>query len=188
MFHDACVAVVGWRRSGPNASTFPVMPRVPFAQLPDDARVWVFASASELDRPAASRLLDAVDDFLSAWNAHGSPLVCARDWRADRFLAVGVDQSTAGASGCSIDGLFRTLARLEPELGTKLLGGARVFYRDPAGQVQVTTRAAFGDLAKAGIVSAETPVFDTSLTSAEAWREAFERPARQSWHAELLTR
>ena len=164
------------------------MPRVPFAQLPDDARVWVFASATELRGPGSDRLLDAVDDFLSEWNAHGSPLVCARDWRDDRFLAVGVDQSTAGASGCSIDGLFRTLVRLEPELGTKLLGGARVFYRDATGQVQVATRAAFGELAKAGTVSDDTLVFDTSLTSAAAWREEFERPARQSWHAELMGR
>jgi len=164
------------------------MPRVPFAQLPDDARVWVFASASELATPGSNRLLEAVDDFLTAWNAHGSPLVCARDWRDDRFLAVGVDQSTAGASGCSIDGLFRTFARLEPELGTKLLGSARVFYRDATGQVQVVSRSMFGELAKAGTVSAETPVFDTSLTSAAAWREEFERPARQSWHAELMPR
>ena len=164
------------------------MPRVPFAQLPDDARVWVFASASELAPPASNRLLEAVDDFLSAWNAHGSPLVCARDWRDDRFLAVGVDQSTAGASGCSIDGLFRTFARLEPELGTKLLGGARVFYRDAIGQVQVVSRSTFWELAKAGTVSAETRVFDTSLTSAAAWRQEFERPARQSWHAELMPR
>ena len=164
------------------------MPRVPFAQLPDDARVWVFASATELDGPASDRLLDAVDDFLSEWNAHGSPLVCARDWRDDRFLAVGVDQSTAGASGCSIDGLFRTFVRLEPELGTKLLGGARVFYRDTTGQIQVASRAAFSELAKAGSVGDDTPVFDTSLTSAAAWRQEFERPAHRSWHAELMAR
>jgi hypothetical protein len=88
------------------------MPRVSFEELPDDARVWVFGAASEVTPPASERLLDAVDDFLAHWNAHGSPLVCAREWRDDHFLAIGVDQSTAGASGCSIDGLFRTLQRL----------------------------------------------------------------------------
>lgn len=164
------------------------MPRVSFSELPADARVWVFASASELDAPATQQLLTAVDDFLAQWNAHGEPLMCGRDWRDDRFLAIGVDQSTAGASGCSIDGLFRTLARLGPELGTTLLGGGRVFYRDAEGHVQVTTRASFGELARSGQLSPETPVFDTSLTSAAAWRTEFERPARQSWHAELMAR
>jgi hypothetical protein len=162
------------------------MPRVPFDQLPNDARVWVFGAATELTAPAAERLLDAVDTFLDEWHAHGAPLVCARDWRDDRFLAIGVDQSTAGASGCSIDGLFRTLARLEPELGTTVLGGGRVFYRDANGRVQAVTRPELGELARSGDVTAETPVFDTALTSARDWRDAFERPARGSWHGELI--
>ena len=152
------------------------MPRVSFESLPDDARVWVFGAARELDALAAERLLGVVDDFLAQWNAHGSPLVCGRDWRDDRFLAIGVDQSTAGASGCSINGLFRALARLEPELGTSLLGGGRVYYRDAEGRVAAATRSAFNELARDGSVGPDTAVFDTSLTSASAWRDAFERP------------
>src|SRR5690349_16386208 len=141
------------------------MPRVPFDTLPSDARVWVFGAAADLDSSRSDRLLAAVDEFLSHWNAHGSPLACARDLRDGRFLAIGVDQSTAGASGCSIDGLFRTLARLEPELGTTMLGGGRVYYRDEDGSVKAATRKQFNELAREGKVSADTPVFDTSLTS-----------------------
>lgn len=154
--------------------------------LPGDARVWVFGAANELTHTASIRLLDAVDDFLGEWNAHGSPLTCGREWRDGRFLAIGVDQSTAGASGCSIDGLFRTLARLEPELGTTLLGGGRVYYRDATGRVNVATRGAFNQLARDGQVGPDTLAFDTSITSAEAWREHFERPIRESWHAQLM--
>ena len=162
------------------------MPQVAFASLPDDGRVWVFGAASELTEPASARLLDAVDDFLEQWNAHGSPLVCARELREGRFLAIGVDQSTAGASGCSIDGLFRTLARLESDLGTTLLGGGRVYYRDAQGKVNAATRAAFNQLAREGQVGPDTLAFDTSITSVSAWRGQFERPISQSWHAQLL--
>jgi hypothetical protein len=163
------------------------MPRVSFDALPDDARVWVFAAASELPGSASEQLLGAVDDFLGQWTAHGEPLVCSRAWRDDRFLAVGVDQSTAGASGCSIDGLFRTLARLERALGTTMLGGGRVYYRDADGRVTVTTRAAFNQLVVEGRIGPDTPVFDTAITSAVAWRDGFERPMRESWHAQLVT-
>ncbi|HEX6052812.1 MAG TPA: hypothetical protein VFZ21_26280 [Gemmatimonadaceae bacterium] len=164
------------------------MPRVDFDDLPPDARVWVFGASNALEGPAAVGLLGAVDDFLAQWNAHGSPLVCGRDWRDDRFLAIGVDQATAGASGCSIDGLFRTLARLEPELGTKLLGAGRVYYRDSTGRIRAVTRAAFAEMARTGEVSPDTPVFDTALATAAEWRDRFERPARESWHAELMSR
>lgn len=162
------------------------MPRVPFDVLPGDARVWVFGAANELTDTASNRLLDAVDEFLAEWNAHGSPLTCGREWREGRFLAIGVDQSMAGASGCSIDGLFRTLARLEPELGTTLLGGGRVYYRDATGRVDVATRGAFNQLARDGQVGPDTAAFDTSITSAVAWRDHFERPIRESWHAQLI--
>ena len=161
------------------------MPQVPFDSLPTDARVWVFGAAHELTPPASERLLEAVDAFLDQWNAHGSPLTCGREWRDGRFLAIGVDQSSAGASGCSIDGLFRTLARLEPELGTSLLGGGRVYYRDVDGRVIAATRKTFAEFAREGRIGPETPTFDTSVTTAAAWREQFERPVRDSWHAQL---
>jgi hypothetical protein len=164
------------------------MPRVDFAALPDDARVWVFGAAGDVSSAGAARLLSSVDEFLADWNAHGEPLVCAREWRDDRFLAIGVDQTTAGASGCSIDGLFRTLARLEPELGTTMLGGGRVYYRNADGSVSALSRSAFNGAVREGVVRPETPVFDTSLTTAAGWREQFERPMRDSWHAQLIAR
>jgi hypothetical protein len=160
------------------------MPRLSFDSLPDDARVWVFAAADALEGDAAARLLTHVDAFLDRWAAHGVPLACARDWRDDRFLAVGVDQSREGASGCSIDGMFRTLQALEPALGTTLLGGGRVYWRDAAGAVRVAEREAFARAV--GAAAADVPVFDTTVTTAGDWRARFERPLRESWHASLV--
>jgi hypothetical protein len=168
------------------ASTLPCMPRADFTSLPDDARVWVFAADRPLDPSGQHRLLDAVDGFLDSWNAHGAPLQCAREWRDGRFLAVGVDQRAAGASGCSIDGLFRVLQSLGPSLGASLLPTGKVFWRDGAGVVQCGERASFRAHAAAGEVTIATPVFDTTVTSAQAWRDAFEVVAEASWHRTLL--
>jgi hypothetical protein len=163
------------------------MPAVPFDSLPDDARLWVFAAAAPLDAERAGQLLTEVDRFLDTWAAHGEPLRAARDWRDDRFLAVGVDQSTAGASGCSIDGLFRRLQALEPQLGTTLLGGAsRVYWRDASGRVQTSPRADARALTARGAWGPDSPVFDLGVTTAGDWRHRFEWPARDSWHAALL--
>ena len=162
------------------------MPRIPFDSLPDDARVWVFAADRPLHAARAHELLAEVDHFLDGWAAHGQPLTCARDWRDDRVLAVGVDQSREGASGCSIDGMFRTLQALEPALGTTLLGGGRVYWRDAAGAVQVADRETFATRAAAGDGRDALPVFDTTVTTAGDWRARFERPLRESWHARLV--
>jgi hypothetical protein len=159
---------------------------VSFDSLPDESRVWVFGSDRPLEGDSADRLLAEVDGFLARWKAHGMPLTCARDWRDECLLTVGVDATQENASGCSIDGLFRTLQGLERSLGTKLLGGGRVFYRDAEGQVHCVTRDRLSALAAEGGINSETPVFDTGLTSAGEWRERFEAPARSTWVGELL--
>lgn len=163
------------------------MPLVNFETLPDDARVWVFAAAAPIDEIDAPRLLAAVDTFLMQWKAHGHPLTVARRWTDDRFLVVGVDQRTEGASGCSIDGLFRVLRGIEEGVGTTLVAGGRVYFRDPAGFVHGVTRDEFTAMAKRGEVGADTPVFNTTATTALAIRESFEHPAAAGWQKALLT-
>jgi len=160
------------------------MPTIPFESLSDAARVWVFASDKPLRDAPARELLGEVDQYLGGWKAHGSPLTCAREWRDDRFLVIGVEGGEA--SGCSIDGLFRKLTELEPAIGTSLAGGDRIFYRDASGRVDCVGRDRFNELVEKGSVSAETRVFDTSLTTLEEYRDRFETSAKNSWHRKLL--
>jgi len=162
------------------------MPRISFHELPSDARVWVFASDRPLLGDEANVLLEAVDDFLSQWKAHGAPLRSAREWRDDRFLAIGVDPTAEQASGCSIDGLFRGLQQLERALATGLVAGGRVFYRDGKGVPRLALRKEVPTLFDRGVITGDSPVFDTSVTEARAWRERFELPARETWVASLL--
>ena len=161
------------------------MPVVDFTTLPPDARVWIFASDRPLAGSDANQLLDAVDQFLDQWKAHGVPLRCAREWRDDRFLAIGVDPTAEQASGCSIDGLFRGLRQLESTLATVLVGGGRVFYRDASGAPQVASRKGAQALFETGQLSGDTTVFDTSVTDVASYRGRFEQPARDTWVASL---
>ncbi len=163
------------------------MPVVSFDTLPDDARIWVFGAAAPIDDVDAAKLLAAVDAFLFQWKAHGHPLTCARHWRDDCFLVIGVDQNSEGASGCSIDGLFRTLQGLEAAIGTAMIGGGRIFFRDALTLVHSVTRAEFEAMARRGEIGAKTRVFDTTLTTAGTYRASFERPASTGWHADLLS-
>jgi len=162
------------------------MPVVNFDALPDHARAWVFGAAAPVTGAAAQSLLSTVDAHLANWRAHGAPLVCAREWRDDRFLVVGVDEAATGATGCSIDGLFHVLREIESLVGTTLVGGGAVYWRDAAGAVLSGARPTFREAAAGGAVSAESPVFDTTVTTAGAYRAGFEVAAAESWHAKLL--
>lgn len=162
------------------------MPLVAFDALPDDARVWVFGSSTAVTQDEQATLLSSVDEYLAGWRAHGAPLTVARDWRDGRFLAVGVDQRDENASGCSLDALFRLLSGLEQNLGTELLGNARVYFRSRDGTIAVSDRPGFAAMARSGAIGANTEVFDLSVQTAGDWRSRFETRAGNSWHHALL--
>src|SRR5438045_8977715 len=138
---------------------------IPIEDLPDSARTWGFGSDRTLDAAQSKTLMGKVDPFLQQWKAHGAELTVGRDWKHGRFLTVAVDQSTAGASGCSIDGLFRTLKALEPMLGASMVTSGLIFYCDETGEVRSVDREEVAALGAQGRISARTRVFDPIVTS-----------------------
>lgn len=161
------------------------MSLVQFSDLPDNARIWVFGSDAAITGAVASSLLAEVDAYLDQWKAHGFPLRAAREWRDNRFLVIGIDPTAEQASGCSIDGLFRALQNMQKTMGTQIVGGGRVFYRDASGATQSATREDFSSLSSSGAIGPRTPVFDTSVTRLDDWRLKFEKPLAESWAAAL---
>ncbi|HEX6177469.1 MAG TPA: hypothetical protein VF057_03865 [Thermoanaerobaculia bacterium] len=159
------------------------MPRIELTQLPDESRVWIFGISPSLSEQQEARLRSAVDAFLKEWAAHRHPITAARDVIESTFLVVAVDKA-AETSGCSIDRMFGTLRDLERELGVSILDSGRIFFRHGDGRPDAMSRADFRDRA-----DAHTIVFDTNAETIGAVRSgAWERPAAESWHRDLLRR
>lgn len=158
----------------------------PFNEFPDSARVWVYGVDHAVNDGSRITLLQEVDNYLTDWTAHDVPLSAARNWTDDRFLTIAVDQNRAGASGCSIDGLFRMLKALQAKLGAAVVTSGLIFFRDKDGKVRSVTRDEFSELGTAGEVGGDTIVFDPSVTTLGEWRSRFESRAADSWHASLL--
>jgi hypothetical protein len=159
------------------------MPAVPFSQLPDHARLWIFAADRPLDARESATLLDIVDRFVAGWAAHGAPVVGGRDWRHDRFLLVGADERATGVSGCSTDTLFHALGAAEQTLGVSLRDASLVFWRDEHGAIHSAPRPGFRALAAAGSVDGTTVVFDHTIPTVGDLRERWEVRLADSWHA-----
>ena len=163
------------------------MPRVPFEELPDHGRLWVFPASRDLREEEAEKLLGAVDEFLAAWSAHGAPLRSGRELVERRFLLVGVDVDAEAPSGCSIDALVNRLRTLGAELDVSVIDHAPVWYRADDGEVRTASRKDFRALAREGAVGPQTLVFDTSLTKVGQKRAGeLERPAARTWHGKAF--
>lgn len=163
------------------------MTLIPFADLPDHAHLWVFPASRRLSREELEELGGATDQFLAQWTAHSVPLSTGREIRDDQFVLVAVDESAAGASGCSIDALVRFIRDQEKPLGVVFTDNAPVYYREAGGGVRRVSRAEFQELVKRGTVGPDTVVFDNTVQTVGALRAGkWERPAAQSWHGALL--
>ena len=154
--------------------------RVDIDQLSNSAHVWIFGISPALDEEKSQTLLRRVDAVLDQWAAHGVPIHGARDLREGSFLIIAADDKRE-RSGCSIDRMFQTLRQLEGELGVQILDSNRIFLRD-GGRVRAVPRHEFR-----GAANLSTPVFDVTAEELGAVRNgAWERPAGDSWHRQLL--
>lgn len=164
------------------------MPRIPFSELPDDARLWVFPLSRALSSDQEAEVRDRIDAFLDLWATHGAPLTSGREWVEGRFLLVAVDEATAPPSGCSIDGLARVLKGEGARLGMSFLDQGPVWFRQDGALVSVS-REAFRALAEAGEVGADTIVFDNAVTRLSQVRGGeWEKRAGDSWHGKVFFR
>lgn len=162
------------------------MPRIAFSELPDQARLWIFPLSRPLTPQEEEGILQTVDTFLDEWAAHGRPLRSARGWREGRFLLVGVDESTAPPSGCSVDTLVRVLKEVGASLELDFLDYGPVWYRNAEG-VHRVERPEFKALAAEGLVDPDTHVFDNSITRVSQLRAGeWEKPASRSWHGKAF--
>jgi len=158
------------------------MPRIPFLNLPPEARLWIFPTSRPLSSGEEAELLSRVDAFLDEWTAHGTPLTSGRDWREARFLIIAVDESTAPPSGCSIDSLARVLKTLGAQWKMSFLDHSPVWFREEGG-VRRVSRSEFAALVEAGEVDLDTPVLDNAIVRlADLHGGGWEKPAGASWH------
>ena len=159
------------------------MPRIPFDQLPSDARLWIFAAERPMAAAESARVLEETDSFINQWMAHGTPLTAGRDLRHNQFVLVGVDERAAGVSGCSIDALVRRMQQLESALGLELVNNGPVLYRE-GDAIERVSRDRFAELAASGTVSPNTRVFDNTLTRVgDLLAGKWEVRAADTWHA-----
>src|SRR5258708_12008791 len=125
----------------------------------EQSRVWIYQSDKELYDEQAKQLLDQLNIFAAEWTAHNHQLKAKAEVRYNRFLILIVDESQAGASGCSIDKSVNFMKKLEQEFGINLFDRFNFAYRE-GNEVLSAQRHQFEELLKSGKVNNKTIVFN----------------------------
>ncbi|SDP15968.1 hypothetical protein SAMN05428975_0519 [Mucilaginibacter sp. OK268] len=149
------------------------------------SRVWIYQSDKKLTDPEVKQIQQELDDFTIGWTAHNNQLKARAEIRYNRFLILIVDESQAGASGCSIDKSVHFMKHLEQHYHINLFDRFNLAYRE-GGEVLSLPRHAFEDLLKQGKINTETIVYNNMVQNVSELESKWEVPFKNSWHIQLF--
>src|SRR5471030_1315502 len=156
-------------------------------QFSENSRVWVYQSNRELSAAESSQIQQELNNFTTGWTAHNNQLKAIAEVRYNRFLILIVDESQAGASGCSIDKSVNFIKQIEKEFNINLLDRFNLAYRE-GNEVLSAPRHDFEELLKRGAINNHTIVFNNMVQNLDELQTKWEVPFKDSWHAQLFGR
>lgn len=158
---------------------------VDFNTLSDASRIWLYQSDQKFSEQQLEQLRKDLATFLTSWTAHGANLSAGFEIKYDRFIVIGLDQSEAAASGCSIDSQVRFIIALQEKLGVDLLDKMNVTYYQND-RIHYKTLLDFKKMIKDGAVGKNTIVFNNLVATIGEYKTNWEIPAKDSWHSRFL--
>lgn len=158
---------------------------VPIHELPPQTRVWIYAATQPLTDEQARDIRGLLLRFVDQWTSHNHQLRGSAELLHNRFLLLFVDESSAGASGCSIDASVRFMKQIEETYGVDLFDRLHFTYSEGS-TVHTVPREEFEQLYAAGRITDQTPVFDTLVATKADLERGFIKPLAESWHRRMV--
>jgi len=150
-----------------------------FHTLPEESRIWIYAAEDALSNDQQNYILNLISEELKVWNAHNQPLTAGVKILDNHFIAVALDESKNGASGCSIDILQNTIQKIEKELSIPLMNRLNIFC-EIEGEIVCIPFLKLGSMVKV-----DTLFYDlTILTKSDL--NTYLKPISQAWCAHLI--
>lgn len=153
---------------------------IPFDELADQARVWVYQANRKLTEQEKNFILEAGIEFTKGWTAHNKDLKASVKIFYDQFVVLSVDESAAQATGCSIDKSVHFMQAIERELSISLLDKSQVAYLKN-GEVHLIPLPKVKEMVSAGELAHDSIIFNNMVTDVMSFNEMWQVPAKESW-------
>ncbi len=150
-----------------------------------ESRVWVYTANRPLNEAEAQAAQQALDGFVRQWTAHNAALKAVAEVFQNQFVILMVDESQAGASGCSIDKSVHFLEALGAQLGVDLFERMRFAWVQD-GRLQFADRPEFSAQVQNSGIGDDTLVVNTLVATKRDLEENWLAPFAGSWHKRLV--
>jgi hypothetical protein len=156
---------------------------IPFKEIAKDSRLWVFITDRKFTTEEEVDFKLQLEKFLNSWTAHKLELKTSSEIIDGMVICVAVDESMAGASGCSIDKLHHFIIEFQKASNILLLDRMRVVFRNQFGVLVNAKLDDFIEKVKVGEITKDTLVINAQAISLE---QPIEIKASETWLAKYF--
>jgi len=150
-----------------------------------DSRVWIYVANRPLTETEATWVQPRLDAFTRQWTAHNAALKAKAEVFDRQMIIVMVDETQAGASGCSIDKSVHFMEALGAEIGIDLFERMRFGWAEN-GQLHFEHRDTFVRRVQEERIHPDTPMVNTLALTKRDLSENWLKPFSKSWHKRLV--
>lgn len=166
------------------ANLMPALANIP--GFDPESRIWVYVSNRRLSDEESAFVQDRLRMFAQQWTAHNQALKSTAEVFDNQVLLLMVDETQAGASGCSIDKSVHILEDLGAHIGADFFERMVFFYVDAEGNIQAADKATFAQTVENGDITHETLVLNTLIQRKKEFEGKWLVPFENSWHKRLF--
>ena len=158
---------------------------VSFSHMNPLSRVWVFQSNRLLNITEQEEINTKLGSFIAGWQTHGTALYGSFEIKNNCSVIVAVDEKVQSASGCSISSLTALFESLGAAFNLSFFDRFSIAYKVDD-KVSLSSVKEFKALIAAGVVNADTVVFNNLIANKEDLSTKWELPLKDSWQKRNL--
>ncbi|MEQ1743941.1 MAG: ABC transporter ATPase [Saprospiraceae bacterium] len=162
-----------------------LQPSLATADYAPESRVWVYAANRALTDAETQFIREALHDFTRQWTAHNQALRAAAEVFQNQFILLLVDETLAGASGCSIDKSTHVLEALGHQLGIDLFDRMRFAWVEDD-RLRFSDRNGLIASVESSEIQPDTLMVNTLVQTQRDLQEKWLVPFSQSWHRRIV--
>ena len=152
---------------------------IPFNQMPDYARVWVYQTNKNLSDSEVQTIQQVLENQINTWAAHGADLAGSVQVLHNRFVIIAVDEMQNQTSGCSIDASTRWLKELGLEMNLDFFDRSVGFIYHET--LKTTEISKIKSLVTEGILTPDTLIFNNLVSNIQEFKNIWNVKASESW-------
>lgn len=153
---------------------------VPFKDIADSSRVWVFQANRSFTQTELSLIENNLLEFTKSWTSHNHELETSYTLVDDKFIVLAVNEAVNDASGCSIDKSVNLIKQLEISLGMSLLEKSLVWIKNNESALMIKLADLKNAIAN-DVIKPQTIVYNTLVANKKEFDQVFVTEAENTW-------